>query len=117
LRARLVGETILVEPVGYRRVRVRVTVSAAPEDRDSIRQRLAGALRLYLDPLLGGDDQTGWPFGEPVRPTALLGVAQRELGDRGDVTAVAVAIDDDGLVTCEDVAIRTYELVAVDAIE
>jgi predicted phage baseplate assembly protein len=119
-RARLVGETILVEPAAYRHLRVRVTVSAAPYDRASLRQRIDGALRLFLDPLLGGDDDTGWPFGEPVRPTALLGVAQRALGDRGDVTAVGVMIDprtDQAMVTCADVAIRPYELVAVDAID
>jgi len=131
-RARLVGETIIVEPVAYRHVRVRVTVVAAPADREGLRQRLGGALRLFLDPLLGGEDQTGWPFGEPVRPTALLGVAQRALGDRGDITAVGVMIDprsglpsgrrsgprgDHEIVTCADVTIRPYELVAVDAID
>jgi len=116
-RARLVGEAILVEPAIYRRVRVRVTVAGAPYDREEVWQRLAGALRQYLDPLLGGDEQTGWPFGHPVRPTALLRVAQRELGDCGEVTAVAIAIDGGALAVCQDVAIRPYELVAVDRIE
>jgi hypothetical protein len=86
-------------------------------DRDAVRRRISASLRLYLDPLLGGDDEQGWPFGEPVRPTALLGVAQRELGGRGEVDAVAVAIDGGAFEACEDVAIRSYELVAVDAID
>jgi predicted phage baseplate assembly protein len=116
-RARLLGEVVVVEPAVYRRVCVRVSVAAAPHEGGGLRRRLEAALRMYLDPLLGGDEQTGWPFGQPVRPTALLGVAQRELGDRGDVTAVAVAIDGGEPVTCQDVAIRGHELIAVEAIE
>ena len=116
-RARLIGEAIHVEPPRYRRIRVRITVAAASIDSEAMRQRLGGALRLYLDPLLGGDDQAGWPFGQPVRPTALLGIAQRELGDRADVTAIAVSLDGGAPVTCGDVAIRGHELVAVDAID
>jgi predicted phage baseplate assembly protein len=116
-RARLVGEAILVEPAAYRRLRVRVAVAAALREREVLRRRVEAVLRLYLDPLLGGDEQAGWPFGQPVRPTALLGMVQRELGDRGDVIAVAVAIDGGDPVSCQDVVIRPYELISVDAIE
>jgi len=115
--ARLVGEAILVEPVAYRRARVRASVVASPHEREGLRRRLEGALRLYLDPLLGGDEGDGWPFGQPVRPTALLGVAQRELGDRGFVTAVAVALDGGTAEACRDVAIRAHELLAVESVE
>jgi len=116
-RARLVGELVRVVSAVYRRVRLRATITGAPHDREAVRRRVAGAIRLHLDPLLGGDDHTGWPFGQPVRPTALLGVAQRELGDRGEVDEVAIAIDGGALAACEDVAIRPHELVAVDAID
>jgi predicted phage baseplate assembly protein len=116
-RTRLAGELIHVERAAYRQVRLRAKVAGAPHDPEGLRRRLAAALRLYLDPLLGGDDQEGWPFGEPVRPTALLGVAQREVGDRGEVVEVAIAIDDRPYEACEDVAIRSYELVAVAAID
>lgn len=115
---RLVGEIVRVESAAYRWLRLRVEVTGAPHDREGVRQRLSAALRLYLDPLLGGDDHEGWPFGQPVRPTALLGVAQRELGDRGDVASVGIAIDDAcELEACEDVVIRPYELVAVGTID
>lgn len=117
-RTRLVGEIVHVESAAYRHVRMRVHVTGAPADRETVRARLTAALRLYLDPLLGGDDQQGWPFGHPLRPTALLGVAQRELGDRGDVDSVAFAIDDTcTFEACEDVVIRPYELVTVAAID
>jgi hypothetical protein len=116
-RARLVGEALVVVSAAYRHLKLRVTVAGAPHDREGLRRRLGAALRLFLDPLLGGEDGTGWPFGEPIRPTALLGVAQREVGDRGDVVSVEVTIDDRASEACEDVAIRPYELVAVDAID
>ena len=93
------------------------TITGAPYDREAVRKRIQASLRLFLDPLLGGGDGIGWPFGEPVRPTALLGVAQRELGDRGFVDSVAIAIDGGAYEACDDVAIRSYELVAVDALD
>ncbi len=116
-RTRLLGEIVYVESAAYRRVKLRVTITGAPHDREAVRKRIQASLRLFLDPLLGGIDGTGWPFGEPVRPTALLGIAQRELGDRGIVDSIAIAIDDEAFEACEDVAIRSYELVAVDAID
>jgi hypothetical protein len=116
-RTRLVGEIVHVEPARYRRVRVRVTVTGAPHDRQGVRRRIAACLRLFLDPLLGGDDQLGWPFGAPLRPTELLGVAQKELGDRGEVEEVAIALDDGDFEACEDVAIRPYELVSVTTVD
>jgi hypothetical protein len=116
-RTRLVGEQIFVETAAYRHVTLRATVTGAPHDPEGLRKRLAAALRLYLDPLLGGDEGWGWPFGEPVRPTALLGIAQREVGDRGAIVEVAIAIDGEPYEACEDVALRSYELVAVDRID
>lgn len=116
-RTRLVGEIIYVEPAHYRRVRVRVTVFGAPHDRDAVRKRVGASLRVYLDPLLGGDDGQGWPFGAPIRPTALLGVAQRELGDRGEIHEIVVALDDEPYQKCEDVPIRPYELCEVAGID
>jgi hypothetical protein len=116
-RTRLLGEIIYVASAAYRHVRLRATITGAPYDREAVRKRIQASLRLFLDPLLGGVDGTGWPFGEPVRPTALLGVAQKELGDRGLVDSVAISIDGGAYQLCDDVPIRPYELVAVDAID
>lgn len=114
---RLLGEIVYVESAAYRHVALRVTITGAPYDREAVRKRIQASLRLFLDPLLGGTDGVGWPFGEAVRPTALLGVAQRELGDRGLVDSVAISIDGGPYEACDDVPIRSYELVAVDAID
>jgi len=117
VRTRLLGEIIHVSSAEYRHVQLRVTITGAPYDREAVRKRIQASLRLFLDPLLGGVDGLGWPFGEPVRPTALLGVAQRELGDRGVVDSVAISLDGAAYEVCDDVPIRPYELVAVDAID
>lgn len=114
---RLLGEIVCVASAVYRHVKLRATITGAPFDREAVRKRIQASLRLFLDPLLGGVDGTGWPFGEPVRPTALLGVAQRELGDRGIVDSVAISLDCAAYEACNDVPIRPYELVAVDAID
>jgi hypothetical protein len=73
------------------------------------------ALRQYLDPLAGGDDGTGWPFGAPLRPSALLRVAQQVVGHDGEVASVAVALD--GAATwedCRDTAIGPHDLVELE---
>ena len=116
-RTRLLGEIVHVASAVYRHVTLRADIKGAPFDREAVRRRIQASLRLFLDPLLGGVDGTGWPFGEPVRPTALLGVAQRELGDRGVVESVGISIDGGPYEACNDVAIRSYELVAVDAVD
>ena len=71
-------------------------------------------MRRFLDPLTGGDQQDGWPFGAPVRPSALLRVAQQAAGHDGDVSRVAIALDaGTAWEDCRDVAIRPHELVTL----
>lgn len=114
-KARLVGTEIFVCPPRYRRAGLRVTVGGPLADPASARTAVRAALRRYLDPLLGGDDGQGWPFGGPVRPSALLRVAQEALGDAVEVTRVAIGLDgappDED---CDDVALRPGELVALE---
>ena len=72
------------------------------------------ALRQYVDPLAGGDAGNGWPFGAPLRPSALLQKAQGAVGHDGEVSSAAVTLDDGATwEDCHDVAIRPHELVAV----
>jgi hypothetical protein len=72
------------------------------------------ALRRYLDPLVGGDDETGWPFGEAVRPSALLRTAQQALGDLAEVASIAIGLDGaEPTESCADVPLGTGELPAL----
>lgn len=109
--ARLITTEVFVRPPAYRPVRLRVDLAGDPADRARVSRVVAEALRRHLDPLTGGDEGTGWPFGGPLRPSALVRAAQRALGDLAAVSSVAVALDGDtpdG--TCQDVALRPGEL-------
>ena len=112
--ARLITSEVFVRGPAYREVRLRVDLSGGPADRGRVRAVVDTALRAYLDPLSGGDDGTGWPFGGPLRPSALLRAAQSALGDLADVAGVAVALDGaEPAEACLDVSLRAGELPAV----
>jgi hypothetical protein len=92
-QARLLTSEVFVRAPRYRDVAVRADLSGDPADRARVSAALTGALRRFLDPLVGGDGRDGWPFGEPLRPSALLRAAQQALGDLADVSAVAIGLD------------------------
>jgi hypothetical protein len=109
-RARLLGQEIFVLGPVYRRVTVDVAISATAQGGDA-RQRVVDALRRHLDALVGGSEHDGWPFGGPVRPSALAGVVQDELGPEATVTTLAAALDGGPASDCADLAIGPRELV------
>jgi predicted phage baseplate assembly protein len=110
--ARLLGEELFVREPRYRAVRLRVEVTGAPRDPAAVRGRVRDALRRYLDPLAGGDEEAGWPFGAPLRPSALIKVAQQAAGHDGDIGTVAIALGEGtAWEDCSDVAIRPQDLV------
>ncbi|MFI6303113.1 baseplate J/gp47 family protein [Amycolatopsis thailandensis] len=113
-KARLLTAEVFVRAPAYREIRLRVDLSGAPADRVKVSTVVGEALRRFLDPLTGGDDGTGWPFGEALRPSALLRAAQEALGDLADVAAVAIGVDGaDPAETCDDVPLRAGELPVV----
>ncbi|MFI7434128.1 putative baseplate assembly protein [Micromonospora haikouensis] len=77
---RCVGVTVLVEPPFYQGVTVSARVRARPRAGSSgagLRRRALRALYDYLDPVRGGPEGTGWPFGRPVQSGELHAVLQR----------------------------------------
>jgi hypothetical protein len=113
-KARLLTAEVFVRAPAYRDVRLRADLSGTPADRAKVSTVVGDALRRFLDPSAGGDDETGWPFGEALRPSALLRAAQQALGDLADVAAVAIGIDGaDPSETCDDVPLRPGELPAL----
>lgn len=91
-RARMVGTEVWVCPPRYRRVRLAVRVLGDPVDPTSVRLRVDAALRRFLDPLEGGDDRGGWPFGDPIRPSVLMREAVPEVED-SEIESVAIGLD------------------------
>ncbi|MEV5885795.1 putative baseplate assembly protein [Streptomyces sp. NPDC052020] len=78
---RLIGTRLVVEPPVYQGVTVVARLTAAPGDTDRVREAALTALFGYLDPLRGGPEGTGWPFGRPVQYGEVFGVVQRATGD------------------------------------
>lgn len=112
-RARIVGTQVFVCPPRYRTVRLAVRILADPVDPSIVRMRVDQALRRFLDPLIGGDDREGWPFGDPLRPSALMREATAAI-DAGGVDQVAIGLDGaPPTESCEEVAIGPNDLPAL----
>jgi predicted phage baseplate assembly protein len=75
---RTVGARVLVEPPFYQGVTVVAKLVARPRTSSEELTRDARiALNRYFDPLTGGLDGTGWPFGRPVQAGEVYAVLQR----------------------------------------
>jgi predicted phage baseplate assembly protein len=75
---RVVGMRLVVEPPFYQGVTVVARLTARPRsDLLSLRAEALRELFRYFDPLTGGPDATGWPFGRPVQTGEVYAVLQR----------------------------------------
>ncbi|MCJ8505886.1 putative baseplate assembly protein [Kocuria flava] len=75
---RPVGARVVVEPPRYRGVTVVARVTARRRAAtDTIKQKALGSLYQYFDPIRGGPDGDGWPFGRPVQAGEVHAVLQR----------------------------------------
>lgn len=74
-RHKTLGTRIRVAGPTYTAVDIAATV-AGTEGADRVRTRVAieRAIRTFLDPLVGGPDDQGWPFGRDVYRTELMTV-------------------------------------------
>jgi hypothetical protein len=88
---------------------VSVSVSAQVVVRDdaspaSVREGVESAITGYLDPLTGGDNSSGWPFGGTIRYSKLV---QKVFGVAGvdSVPRLVLTVDGDERPECRDVPI------------
>ncbi|MEV4145772.1 putative baseplate assembly protein [Amycolatopsis sp. NPDC049691] len=89
------GITVVTGPVAFRRIAVEARVVLdADQDRAAVLARAADAVTTYLDPLRGGEDGGGWPFGGAVRHTPLV---RRLLAVDGVLAVSGLAFTADGL--------------------
>ncbi|MEU9520861.1 putative baseplate assembly protein [Streptomyces sp. NPDC048224] len=78
---RLIGTRLSVGPPYYQGVTVVATIHAFRDvDADRVRRQAHDALYRHLDPLTGGADGRGWPFGRPVQTGEVFAVLQRVPG-------------------------------------
>ncbi|MGH3797783.1 MAG: putative baseplate assembly protein [Pseudonocardiaceae bacterium] len=75
---RCLGARVMVEPPYYQGVTVVARLTALPRaSLDKLRSRATEALYRYLNPITGGPEGTGWPFGRPVQAGEVFAVLQR----------------------------------------
>jgi predicted phage baseplate assembly protein len=78
---RCLGARVVVEPPFYQGVTVVARIRAfRSADLEALTDRALRALFGYFDPLTGGPDGTGWPFGRPVQNGEVFAVLQRLAG-------------------------------------
>lgn len=113
------GIEIRVRPPCYRPVRIRCLAAGDASERAALFASLTEAIRRFLDPLVGGEVGTGWPFGGPLVPSSLLGVARKAAGERATITGVQIALGgvDTRWEDCEPVALAAHELPLFDGLQ
>jgi hypothetical protein len=114
---RLITSEVFVCPPVYRRVRVKAVLLGESAHADRLRERLTDGLERYLDPLVGGDDGAGRPFGRPLRPSELTHRLQSLAGDELVVSWLSIALDGGDESSCRDVPILSHELVFLEKLE
>ncbi|GAA4922263.1 putative phage baseplate assembly protein [Stackebrandtia albiflava] len=78
---RCLGARISVEPPFYQGVTVVARLRPRPRTSpESLEEQATTALYRYLNPLVGGPDDAGWPFGRPVQAGEVYAVLQRVPG-------------------------------------
>jgi hypothetical protein len=74
----VVGARLVVEPPYYQGVTVAATLTAKGRTQpERLRAEALSALYRYFNPLTGGPDGDGWPFGRPVQGGDVFAVLQR----------------------------------------
>jgi predicted phage baseplate assembly protein len=116
---RMLGTHLAVDGPAYVGVSVEATIvvqrNASPE---RVRSEVATRIREYLDPLIGGPEATGWPFGRDLYLSEMQSVVQSISGVEyaQDVTLYQVDIQTgqsraagQKITLAEDVLLLSYE--------
>ncbi len=115
-RRRVIGTRVEVVGPTYLEVAVRAQVRAYPGvQRAALQQRLTAAIDGFFDPLTGGPDGTGWPFGREVYRSEVLQVLDETPGV--DCVLALSLVPAGGAPVCGNVCLRATDLVAAGAHE
>jgi predicted phage baseplate assembly protein len=76
-RVRVIGTRLVIEPPTYQGVTVVAQLRARPKASAArIREDAMERLETYFNPLVGGPDGDGWPWGRPVQAGEAFAVLQ-----------------------------------------
>lgn len=113
-RRRIVGTRVEVVGPTYIEVTVQAQVQAqSGANRAAVQNAVVAALDRFLDPLVGGPDGSGWPFGRDVYRSEIMRVIDEVPGV--DYVASMELIGDDGQPQCGNVCLSPTWLVAAGA--
>jgi predicted phage baseplate assembly protein len=116
---RLLGTQLVVDGPAYVGVSVEATILVQRHrNSDEVRAAVAARIREYLDPLLGGPNAVGWPFGRDLYLSEMQSVVQAVPGVEyaQDVTLYQVDIQTgqsraagQKITVADDVLLLSYE--------
>jgi len=108
-RRLVAGELHVIAP-RYRRVAVQATLHlSCNADAQSVVRAAHASLDAFLDPLRGGPDGTGWPFGRAIYHSEILALLAR-VPSVARVTALGL-IAGSGQPVCDRIELCAHELV------
>lgn len=111
----LTSEVYVVGPV-YRKIKVQVQLVVDPSfDLATVKNNVQSNLTTFFDPLKGGKDETGWPFGGTVYYSDVYRVIIETDGvQRIQDNQLLILLDDQLQTFCRDVPIKQGELLYSD---
>ena len=111
----LTSEVYVVGPV-YRKIKVQVQLVVDPSfDLATVKNTVQSNLTTFFDPLKGGTDATGWPFGGTVYYSDVYRVIIQTPGvTRIKDNQLLILLDDQMQTFCRDVSIKKAELLYND---
>jgi predicted phage baseplate assembly protein len=92
------------------RVEMRVQIADPAADVGEVVRRVIEELNLYFDPIRGGDDGSGWPFGGPIRYMALLRRVLTRVPSVSAIPRANLVLDGARFQSCVDVPISRQGL-------
>lgn len=118
------GVEVVAGAPRYHKVRAEIGVVVDPAaDQGATLRALADALNAYIDPIAGGEDGEGWPFGGVLRYSALLRRLVSGVAGARAITRMTLVIDGARIAACADFTPQphallwpaTHEIVPVEA--
>jgi phage-related baseplate assembly protein len=106
---RLLTTELYVIPPAYRTITITAHLIATDDaDSASVQEAASAAITAYFDPLTGGDDGTGWPFGGGIYYSQVI--KQLLVAGVKRVASLSMMLDDDAAEPCGDLLIEANEL-------
>ena len=101
---RLITTEVYAVPPQYRLVRVTASITAADgADLGAVKEKVESTLNAYFHPLTGGEDGTGWPFGEDIYFSRVFGKVSVE-GVRS-VDQLTISVDGEPTDPCTNIRV------------